>query len=91
MSVCIFALLQAYRDKEADFGAKQAEYAAVTAERDEVRQVLPDSGLPTNLHTAMLRSSCLSFFVRVHVRLQHFSNRCLSQAALRVVGLVLPL
>lgn len=29
--------LQAYRDKEADFAARQAEYAQVTAERDEVR------------------------------------------------------
>ncbi|WIA28149.1 hypothetical protein OEZ86_010718 [Tetradesmus obliquus] len=29
--------IQAYRDKEADFAARQAEYAQVTAERDEVR------------------------------------------------------
>lgn len=30
------SLLQAYRDKESDFATKQSEYAAVTAERDEV-------------------------------------------------------
>jgi hypothetical protein len=29
---------QAYRDKESDFASKQSEYAAVTAERDEVRR-----------------------------------------------------
>ena len=33
----VFQCLQAYRDKEADFAARQAEYAQVTAERDEVR------------------------------------------------------
>lgn len=35
---------QAYRDKESDFAAKQSEYAAVTAERDEVRGAVQCSG-----------------------------------------------
>lgn len=30
--------VQAYREKDAEFSAKQAEYQAVTAERDEVRR-----------------------------------------------------
>jgi hypothetical protein len=34
--------IQAYMDKEGDFEAKQAEYAQATAERDQVRGVLPE-------------------------------------------------
>jgi hypothetical protein len=38
VSLLLWCGLQAYRDKEADFAARQAEYAQVTAERDEVRR-----------------------------------------------------
>jgi hypothetical protein len=56
----IGSLLQAYRNKEADFGAKQSEYAAVTAERDEVSQGLPVMAcLQHSVYTAILHSFCL--------------------------------
>lgn len=41
--------MQAYREKDAEFSAKQAEYQAVTAERDEVRQARQ-----TALHLAVV-------------------------------------
>jgi hypothetical protein len=65
--VCAFCVLvlQAYRDKEADFAARQTEYAAVTAERDEVRRGCSISGCSST----RARDACTS--MEAHVQNCH--------------------
>jgi hypothetical protein len=77
-------VLQAYRDKEADFGAKQAEYATVTAERDEVSQPLQHKASPLCLFD-------LCVGARKVATLDHVVPICSFRAAPSPDAVVLPL